>query len=164
MQSLTLDQIRASFVNTSKREAAQAIPTVKLDEVNWEKLDIFGWTDAKNPLVAYVIIPVDGTPVGIMLRASKTKPKKTMCAFCEDIIDLSEVKLFVAKFAGAAGRKGDTIGTLAHANFSCSAHARRKPNTMEGKADPEAFIARRVENLRFNSQRFAERVLDGERP
>ncbi len=160
MQSLTPQSLRTSFVNTSKREATEAIPPIRLDTIDWEKHDIFGWTDKSNPLVAYVIIPVDDEPVGIMLRASKNKPKKTMCALCEDIIDLSEVKLFVAKLAGPAGRKGNTIGTLAHADFSCSKHVRRKPNSMEGKADPEAFIAQRVDALRFNAERFARRVLN----
>lgn len=159
MQPLTPQTLLKSFVNTSKREAAEAIPPMKLDEVEWEKTDIFGWVDKSNPLVGYVVIPVDGEPVGIMLRASKDKPKKTMCAFCEDIVDLTDVKMFVAKLAGPAGRKGDTVGTLAHANFSCSKHVRRKPNSMEGKLDPEAFKARRVSALLENAQKFARRVL-----
>lgn len=159
MQPLTPETLRKSFVNTSKREAAEAIPLQKLDEVEWDKLDVFGWIDKSNPLLGFIVIEVEGAPVGIMLRASKTKPKKTMCALCEDIVDLTDVKLFVAKRAGASGRRGDTVGTLIHSNFSCSAHARRKPNTMEGKADPEGFIARRVEALQVNALRFAQRVL-----
>lgn len=160
MQPLTPDSLRKSFVNTSKREAAEAIPPFKLEEIEWEKQDLFGWVDKSNPLVGYVVIPVDGEPVGIMLRASKDKPKKTMCALCEDIVDLSDVKLFSAKLAGAAGRKGDTVGTLIHANFSCSKHVRRKPNTMEGKAAPEAFKAKRIAALDEHALRFAKRVLN----
>lgn len=159
MHPLTPETLRKSFVNTSKRESAEAIPPLKLEDVDWDRHDIFGWVDKSNPLVGYVVIPVDGTPVGIMLRASKEKPKKTMCALCEDIVDLSDVRLFTAKLAGAAGRKGDTVGSLFHADFSCSKHVRRKPNTMEGKTDPEAFKAKRIAALDEHAQRFARRVL-----
>lgn len=162
MQPLTPKSLKDSFVNTSKREAAEAIPPFKLDEVEWEKIDVFGWTDKSNPMVAYAVIPVEGTPVGIMLRASATKPKKTMCALCEDIIDLSDVRLFVAKRAGAAGRKGDTIGTLIHAGFTCNKNVRRKPNRFEGVSDPEGFVAKRVTALQEHAVQFALRVLNGE--
>lgn len=159
MQPLTPKSLRDSFVNTSKREAAEAIPPFNLDEVEWDKLDIFGWIDRSNPLLAFVVIPIDEKPVGIMLRASGNKSKKTMCALCEDIVDTEDVKLFVAKRAGAAGRKGDTIGTLIHGKFNCSKQVRRKPNTFEGKTDPEGFIARRIDTLVLNAEAFARRVL-----
>lgn len=162
MKPLTPETLRKSFVNTSKREAAEAVPLFKLDEIEWDKHEVLGWIDKSNPLLGFIVIEVNDEPVGIMLRASKTKPKKTMCALCEDIVDLTDVKLFVAKRAGAAGRRGDTVGTLIHSSFKCSANARRKPNTMEGKADPEGFIARRVEALQVNSQKFAQRVLQGD--
>lgn len=158
MRPLTSDDIRASFINASKREAALAASAARLDGVAWERLDIFGWTDPKNPLVTSVVIPVDDVPLGILLRTSTTKPKKTMCALCEDIIAVDDVRLFVARLAGPAGRRGDSVGTLLHTNVQCSVHVRRQPNTMEGKADPEGFIARRVGVLQTNAERFARRV------
>lgn len=159
MQPLTPKSLRDSFVNTSKREAAEAIPPFRLEDVEWHKLDFFGWTDRSNPLLAFVVIPVDEKPVGIMLRAPGTKSKKTMCALCEDITDVSDVTLFVAKRAGSAGRKGDTLGTLIHSRFNCSALARRKPNSFEGKADPEKFISDRKQALITKAELFARRVL-----
>lgn len=159
MHPLTSDDIRASFINASKREAALAASAARLDGVAWERLDIFGWTDPKNPLITSVVIPVDDVPVGILLRTSTTKPKKTMCALCEDIIAVDNVRLFAARLAGAPGRQGNTVGTLLHTDLSCSAHVRRAPNTMEGKADPEGFIARRIGVLHSNAERFARRVM-----
>ncbi len=159
MQPLAPKSLRDSFVNTSKREAAEAIPPFRLETVEWEKLEVFGWIDRSNPLLGFIVIPLDGEPVGIMLRASGNKTKKTMCALCEDIVDVSDVKLFVAKRAGAAGRKGDTVGTLIHGHFGCSKQVRRKPNSIEGKRDPEKFIADRIEALVANAEQFARRVL-----
>lgn len=82
-----------------------------------------------------------------------------MCALCEDIIAVDNVRLFAARLAGAPGRQGNTVGTLLHTDLSCSAHVRRAPNTMEGKADPEGFIARRIGVLHSNAERFARRVM-----
>ncbi|RKW70804.1 FBP domain-containing protein [Galactobacter caseinivorans] len=164
MQSLTLAQIRASFVNTSRREATQATPPQDLSTVEWDSLELFGWSDPRSPQRAYVIIPTqhakakDGV-VGIMLRAVPAPPRQAMCALCEDITQVSDVKMFSAKMAGSAGRNGDTLGTMIHADFSCSTHARRFPSRLEGQDDPQAFIAARTDRLREHAERFALRVL-----
>ena len=52
MNPLTEKQIRASFVNASKREAAQAtLPD--LDTLAWDRLDDLGWRGRQAPLRAY---------------------------------------------------------------------------------------------------------------
>ncbi|WP_394159976.1 FBP domain-containing protein [Galactobacter valiniphilus] len=159
MQELSLAQLRAAFVNTSRREASQATPEQDLSALDWEQLSLLGWRDAHNPQRAFVVIPVEERHVGIMLTAVPSPPRKAMCALCEDITEVSDVKMFIAKAAGAAGRKGDTLGTLIHADFKCSKYARRFPSRLEGQDNPEAFIAARVERLRENAERFALRVL-----
>jgi len=161
MQPLSLKDIRSSFVNTSRREASQATPRQDLDSLDWDTMDLLGWTDPQNPQRAYALLPAGDRHVGIMLRAVPAPSRKAMCALCEDITEVSDVKMFVAKLAGPAGREGNTVGTMAHADFSCSFHARRLPTRMEGQDDPEGFVAARVERLRQNAERFAQRVLAG---
>ena len=164
MKPLTDNEIRASFVNASRREARQASLPADLESLgaHWEKLDYLGWVDRSNPQRAYAVIPVDDEPVGLLLRASeRTGRASTMCAWCEDVFATSDVTLFVARRAGASGRDGNSLGTLAHADFSCSAHVRRLPNGMEGGLDPLALVDRRVEELRSRSSAFARRVRDG---
>ena len=164
MKPLTDNEIRASFVNASRREARQASLPADLESLgaHWEKLDYLGWVDRSNPQRAYAVIPVDDEPVGLLLRASeRTGRASTMCAWCEDVFATSDVRLFVARRAGASGRDGNSLGTLAHADFSCSAHVRRLPNGMEGGLDPLALVDRRVEELRSRSSAFARRVRDG---
>lgn len=159
MQPLSLAQTRACLVNTSRREASQATPAADLVTVAWDELDLFGWTDQHNPQRAFVVIELDGKPVGISLRAVPAPRRQAMCALCEDITDVSDVKMFVAKMAGSAGRSGNTIGTLIHADFSCSKNVRRFPSRMEGQDDPEGFIAHRSAVLRERAEHFAQRVL-----
>ena len=128
----------------------------------WDRLDYLGWTDRSNPQRAYAVVPVDDEPVGFLLRASeRTRKASTMCAWCEDVFATSEVTLFVARRAGAAGREGNSLGTLVHADFSCSAHARRRPNSMEGGLDPVTLVERRVEELEARASAFARRIRDG---
>ena len=163
MKPLTGNEIRASFVNASRREAKQAVLPADLDlGPRWESLDYLGWVDRSNPQRAYAVVPVDEEPVGFLLRtAERTRKASAMCAWCEDVFATSEVALFVARRAGASGREGNSLGTLVHADFSCSTHVRRLPNGMEGGLDPLALVERRVEELRARSSAFARRLRDG---
>ena len=61
MHPLTEKQIRSSFVNASKREAADAtLPD--LDAVDWDRIDYLGWTDRRAPLAAYVVVRSTTSP------------------------------------------------------------------------------------------------------
>lgn len=164
MSPLTDAQIRASFVNASRREAANAtLPD--LAEVRWDRLDYLGWRDRKAPLAAYVVVEIDGVPTGIVLRVADrgTGPRRrAMCAWCEDVVETDDVTLFTARRAGAAGRRGDSIGTLICAEFRCSSNVRRPPTSTEaGSASAELrdlIVADRVAGLRERCQRFVAEV------
>ena len=162
MKPLTDNEIRAALVNCSRREAKQANLPTDLDALAWEEHDYLGWVDRSNPQRAYAVVPVDDEPVAFVLRAStRTNKASAMCAWCEDVFATSDVALFVARRAGAAGREGNSLGLLVHADFSCSTHVRRLPSSMEGGLDPVALVERRVEELRARSSAFARRVRDG---
>ncbi|RPA57881.1 FBP domain-containing protein [Gordonia oryzae] len=171
MRPMTESEIRASFVNTSVRER-KAIPMPDaFDTIRWDRLDYLGWRDPKSPAIGYLVLnpaPDAGDdpgagggaePTGIMLRAgavpARTRPQ---CALCEDISLPSEVILFAARRAGAAGRKGDTVGTLICANFECSENVRRKPSSVMAGDDPERVRQLRIGALRERVARFVARV------
>ena len=165
MNPLTDKQLRAAFVNASRREAANAtLPD--LSAVDWDRLDYLGWRDAKAPLSAYVVLEVDGAPVGLLLRAGTPGARgrrASLCAWCEDVTSPDDVMLYVTRRAGAAGRQGNTIGTLICADFTCSANVRRRPTLAEAGSDDDAaraaVVERRVAGLRARSARFAAEVL-----
>lgn len=165
MSPLSDAEIRACFVNASKREIKQAV-LPDLDGIDWDRREYLGWRDRKAPLLAYAVVPVDGELVGIVLRSTErradTPRRKTVCGWCEDIVSTDDVTLYVARRAGAAGRKGDTIGTLICTDFQCSANVRRRPTSAEAGGDVEEsrelFISMRVEGLRERSARFASQV------
>lgn len=165
MNPLTEQQIRTSFVNASKREASQAtLPD--LTALPWDRLDYVGWRDRKAPLVAYVVLELDGAPVGVLLRAGDEKAgrarRKGVCAWCEDVVVSKDVSLYVARRGGASGRNGNTIGTLICTDFLCSQNVRRTPTRTEAGNDESALVTiveRRIAGLQERSARFVAEVL-----
>lgn len=161
MDPLNEKQIRTSFVNCSRREAAQVTLPADLAELRWDRLDYLGWVDRRAPLRAYVVLTVDDVLVGVTLRTPEVTGVRrgAVCAWCEDVYVTNDASLYVARRAGAAGRRGDTLGTLICTEFLCSRNVRRLPTVMEAGQDPQGFVQRRVEGLRERSVRFTRKVL-----
>lgn len=162
MLAFTADQIRSSFVNASRKEASDANLPEDFADVRWDRLDFLGWADPKSPRRAYMTFDVDGEPVSIALRQADASPRvRAQCNLCLDVELSNDVAFFSAKLAGAAGRKGDTIGTLVCSNFACSRVVRKLPVSAYPGYDREAERARRVARLQGRSRSFLDSVLAG---
>ncbi|MCC9144386.1 MULTISPECIES: FBP domain-containing protein [unclassified Arthrobacter] len=162
MEPLTESTIRKSFVNASRSEVAAMNLPAGFADLEWEHLDQLGWRDHKMPQRAYLVLPVDGKAVGVLLRApelSAPKNRRVMCALCQDVYSEEPVFLYVARRAGQRGRDGNTVGTLIHADFTCSANVRAAvlPNPIH--PDPELVIAERISGLRERSGQFMRNVM-----
>ncbi len=162
MHALTETQIRSSFVNASRREAAAAPLPPHFAELAWDDLDFLGWVDPRLSRRAYAVVPTDRGPVGFVLTTEAAgRPKPTVCVWCEDVKNTDDVVLYVARRAGSAGRDGNSLGTMLHADLSCSTHVRRPPTPQEAGPDPESFVADRITGLRLRTTAFADRLRDG---
>ena len=161
MHPLTEPEIRTSFVNCSRGEATSLTLPADLTALRWDRLDVLGWVDRRAPLRAYAVLPLDDAVVGIALRVPETvgKRRRAVCAWCEDVNATNDASLYVARRAGAAGRRGDTVGTLICTGFECSRNVRRTPTLIEAGQDPAGLVLRRIDGLRERSQRFAREVL-----
>lgn len=163
MQALTDAAIRDSFVNASRREVREAI-LPDLTAVDWDATDLLGWRDRKKDNTAYVVLEIDQRPVGVRLTtAPPSGPRRrTLCTWCRDVIVADDVAMYVARRAGAAGRRGNTIGTLVCRDFGCSAHVRRRPTLTEvGSSDENdriMLVDRRIRALREHSSEFVRQV------
>lgn len=161
MRPIDPARLRACFVNVSKRER-EAIPLPDLDVVDWEALDYLGWRDRKSPALGFVVIELDDQLVGVALRQAEAPTRtRPQCVWCEDVQLPNEVVFFSAKRAGAAGRKGDTVGTLACSGFECSANVRKRPTLAYVGFDLDAERRRRIDVLGENVRGFARKVLEG---
>ena len=161
MTPLTETLIRASFVNASLRERNALVIPTPLDEVRWDRLSYLGWRDPKSPQLGYVVAELDGAPIGIILREADAKTRsRPQCSWCEDVTLPNDVVFYTAKRAGAAGRNGNTIGTLACANFECSANVRKLPPVAYLGFDVEAARERRIDALDDHVRNFVRLVRD----
>ncbi|AKT51737.1 FBP domain-containing protein [Arsenicicoccus sp. oral taxon 190] len=176
MRALTEPEIRAAFVNASRREAAQAV-LPDLDAMEWSALEVLGWRDPKRPLLAYVVLVGDvgdeddeGAARAVLLRPAAESAgaprRRKVCSWCQDITETEDVTMYVARRAGAAGRAGSTVGTLICTDFSCSRNVRRAPTPMEVGAasaqDRAWWTQQRVDELRLRSLAFLGHVLAGD--
>lgn len=120
--------LRASFLNASRKEVSDLTLPSGFAELEFEKLDYLGWVDPKLPRRAYVVTWVDDIAMGVFLqRAEQRVIARAQCSWCEDVTLRNDVQLYVARKAGPAGRKGDTIGTLVCTEFGCSQNVRVLP-------------------------------------
>ncbi|MFD1721550.1 FBP domain-containing protein [Amnibacterium endophyticum] len=161
MHALDRAGLLTSFVNTTRKELADLTPP-DLDDLAWDRLDYLGWRDPKRDRRAYVVLPADDGPVGVLLRqAEATARTRAQCSWCQDVRLPNDVVFYAAKRAGAAGRRGDTVGTLVCRDFQCSANVRVLPPLAYTGFDREAARDDRIVELQLRAAGFAAAVLGG---
>ena len=163
MDPLTEQQIRGSFVNATKGEAARVGVPRDLDQVRWDELDFVAWVDPRSPLSGYLVVP---TPthglVGIQVRRSGVDaPRRArMCDLCTTTQRGDAVALMVAPRAGRAGRDGNTVGVQMCSGLECSAHARGTIKPPGAQLVEETLtVEERLDRLRHNVLGFVDRVV-----
>jgi hypothetical protein len=161
MQPLTEAQIRASFVNVSKGDAAR-VPMPGLHEVVWDEREYLGWHDARAPQRAYLTVWQGERPVSMLLRSADRRIRSgisAMCSLCHMPQPGGQVALFAAPRSGDAGRNGDTVGTYICADLGCSAIIRIAPPAAPMQLPPEEVVQRRIEGLEKRLEAFTGSVL-----
>lgn len=157
MRALTEDDARRALVNaTDDERRLMAVPTAFF-LVDWDHHDFVGWRDPRHPDRAYLVAEPDGEPVGVVLRAPSTTPRARngLCNLCHTMQPGDQVAMFTARRAGAAGERGDSIGTYICADLTCHDGARLAAPLAPGEvrtsvdrkidatiARVEAFVAR----------------------
>ncbi|MFP3462969.1 FBP domain-containing protein [Arthrobacter globiformis] len=164
MQKVTAQQIRSSFINASRSEAAKLNLPRNFESIEWDSLEFLGWRDEKMPQRGYLVLPQNGKPMGIMLRApegASGKKRAVLCELCRDVFSKDDVYLWVAKRAGQSGKDGNTVGTLICAEFGCSVNVRKEPPVNEINPDPAAVVLQQIAGLEVRTARFVQRVRNG---
>ena len=154
--------IRASFVNASRKEVSDLTLPADLADLEWERLDYLGWRDPKVAKRAYIVVPSDDGPVGIILKQAEASPRsRAQCSWCQDVKLPNDVVLYSARRVGAAGRNGNTVGTLICSEFQCSVNVRKLPPSAYLGYDVEAARQQRIDVLRQRASDFALGIVHG---
>jgi hypothetical protein len=169
MRPLDEGEIRASFVNCSKGEASRIRmpPGLASGGVHWDDLDFLGWNDPGAPLRALLVVPGQHGATGLVLRRPEavraTAMRSSMCRICLTEHAASGVALFVAPLAGAAGRKGNTVGEYLCADLACSLYLRgkRQPRMRLVRREETLSLGERIERAMTNLAAFTDRVAAG---
>ena len=166
MLSLDETNLRASFVNASRKELTDMSLPEDFPDLDWERLDYLGWRDRRMARRAYLVIPTSGADgagvVGVVLRQAEAAPSsRAQCSWCQDVRLPNDVVFYSAKRAGDAGRKGDTVGTLICAEFQCSLNVRKALPMAYLGFDVDAAREERIATLRTRAAGFAAVVLHG---
>ncbi|MER7832606.1 FBP domain-containing protein [Streptomyces sp. NPDC095602] len=169
MKPLSEKQIRASFVNCSKGDAARLKLPADYADLPWEDLDFLGWRDPGAPLRAHIVLPPDalpggaGGPVGITLRvpekARTSAVKSSLCRICLTGHASSGVSLLAAPRAGVAGRDGNTVGIYICSDLACSLYVRGKRQpALRTRYEESLSVEERIDRMRANLLAFVENV------
>ncbi len=163
MQKITAQQIRSSFINASRSEAAKANLPPQLRNHRLGQSGIPGLAGRKNaPSADTSWFRTGGELTGIMLRAPEGgsgKRRVVLCELCRDVFSKDDVYLWVAKKAGQSGKDGNTVGgTLICAEFGCSANVRKEPPANEINPDPAAVVVEQIAGLESRTEQFLDRV------
>ncbi|MHA0286981.1 FBP domain-containing protein [Mycobacterium sp. C3-094] len=169
MHAYTRDQILGAFRGATRGEVKKVTFAPDFDSVDFDALEYYGWTDPKIPRRAYLVVEgldrttgvegLDGPITLLLNRAASTPRGRAMCTWCNDVTLTEDAVLYAVRRAGAAGRKGDTVGTLICADFSCSRNVRRPPPAFHKGTDLQRIRAGRVEDLRRKVHGFVDKVL-----
>jgi hypothetical protein len=161
MRPLTIPEIRASMVNATEAEV-ERMPMPGLHEMVWEEREYLGWRDPSLAQRGYLVYWRGDEPVGLVLRAA-TSPLRAgaaICSLCNTGQPGGQVTLFSAPRAGAAGRRGDSVGTYICADLSCSLLIRIAPRHHEQIGSPGEVLARKARRLETRLDAFVTRVLE----
>lgn len=165
VEPLTEQQIRASFVNCTKGEAARLRLPLEFAETPWQDLDFLGWVDPGAPLRAHVVVPgADGRPLGVTLRVPATRRtsvvRSSACQVCLTGHAASGVTLLAAPLAGTKGREGNTVGIYLCADLACSLYVRgkRQPRLRAGRQEETLGVDEKVARLTDNLHAFLAKV------
>ncbi|MEU7023026.1 FBP domain-containing protein [Streptomyces sp. NPDC046203] len=167
MDALTDKEIRSSFVNCTKGDAARMRLPLDFAELPWPKLDFLGWVDPGAPLRAHLVVSRPDGPVGVTLRvpaAGRTSvTKSSMCQICLTSHAASGVTLLAAPLAGPRGREGNTIGQYLCADLACPLYVRgvRQPKLRAGRHEESLSLEEQVARMTGNLDAFVNRILAG---
>jgi hypothetical protein len=132
-----------------------------LHETVWEEREFLGWRDAHHNTKGYLVFWAGEELRGLMVRAAASPMppgRSAICALCHTQQPAPQVSLFSAPKSGAAGERGNTVGTYLCADLACSLLIRVTPVASQEIPQPEAIVHHKSAGMRERLWGFSQRV------
>lgn len=161
MRPLTEAEVRACFVNADADELRVMEMPHDFLLIDWDYLDFVAWRDPSAGRRGYVLIPHEGSVVGVVLRISEPgRARSGMCNVCHTMQPGNQVALFSARRAGEAGARGDSVGTYICADLSCHDAVRLAHPLAPNEVRAPGQVDFRLDGTRRRMEAFVARVLE----
>ena len=99
---------------------------------------------------------LDGSPVGVVLRAASSNGshhRAAICNLCHTQQPADQVVMFSARRAGAAGERGDSVGTYMCSDLMCQETVRLGRPAAPSEVLPSVHELERIEGLARRTRR-----------
>jgi hypothetical protein len=162
MQPLVESDIRESFGNATEAELAQLSLPHDFVLTEWAHLDAFAWRDPRIAARGYLVTELDGSVVGVVLRATSptgSHHRAAICNLCHTQQPADQVVLFSARRAGPAGERGDSIGTYMCSDLACQETVRLGRPPAPSELMPSVREIERIEGVARRTRAFVADVL-----
>jgi FBP C-terminal treble-clef zinc-finger len=162
MQPLVESDIREAFGNASAAELAQLTLPHDFTITEWAYLDAFAWRDPRIAARGYLVTELDGSPAGVVLHAAGANGshhRTAICNLCHTHQPGDQVVLFSARRAGAAGERGDSVGTYMCGDLACQETVRLGRPAGPFEVQPSVREIERIEGLAHRTHAFVADVL-----
>lgn len=162
MQPLVERDIREALGNASEAELAQLSLPHDFMLTEWAYLDAFAWRDPRISPRGYLVTELDGSPAGVVLHAASvdgSRHRMAICNLCHTHQPGDQVRLFSARRAGAAGERGDSVGTYMCGDLACQETVRLGRPAGPFDVQPSVREIERIEGLARRTHAFVADVL-----
>lgn len=162
MRALTESDVRGSFINADPEELRLIEMPHDFLLVDWDFHDFLAWRDPASSRRGCVVVEIEGRVTGIVLRSTDPgRNRSGMCNICHTMQPGNQVALFSARRAGAAGVRGDSVGTYICADLSCHENVRLAHPLAPNEIRLPGQIDTRLDGTRRRMEGFAKRVQEG---
>ena len=161
MRAPTEAEVLAAIGNLEPDERAEVTLPADFILVDWDYRDFFTWLDPKIARRGYVIVDDGDELRGIAVHMSGPgRVRSGMCNICHTMQPGNQVGLCTARRGGAAGRRGDSVGTYVCADMSCHDNVRLAHPLAPNEVRAPGQVDLRLDGTRRRMEAFVARVLE----
>ncbi len=160
MRALIESDVVGCFVNAEPEELRLLALPHDFLLIDWDYLDFFAWRDPDNRTRGYVVAELDRELTGVAVRSADLGwTRSGMCNICHALQPGNQVALFSARRTGAAGTRGDSIGTYMCADLSCHENVRLAHPLAPNEIRSDGQVDVRIDGTRRRMEGFVARVV-----